>query len=243
MENNRRLGPRRQPSPEPLPPTRALLLERLAAQTQPTTLAALAHLTGRHENTVREHLDALVRSGHVVRFAAEPDGRGRPAWLYEAEGAPPAAPGRHAEYAGLAAALAETIQRTSDRPIELAVEAGERWGHELAASRGAEPQPTPALARRRVVDLVDDLGFAVESDRRATTVRLTRCPLLEAAHRYPDVVCAVHEGLARAAMEDYGADPSGVSLVPFAEPGACLLRLATAGRPVRGRPAPTARRT
>lgn len=178
---------------------------------------------------MREHLDALVRSGHVVRFPAEPDGRGRPAWLYEADVAPVQAPGRHAEYAGLAAALAETIQRTSDRPVELAVEAGERWGHELAASRGAEPQPTPTLARRKVVELVDDLGFGTESDRRATTVKLTRCPLLEAAHRYPDVVCAVHEGLARAAMADYGADPDGVSLEPFAEPGSCLLRLTGSG--------------
>ncbi len=226
MENNRRLGPRRQPTTAPLPPTRALLLERLAVQTQPTTLAALAHLTGRHENTVREHLDALVRSGHVVRFPAEPDGRGRPAWLYEANDATPATPGRHAEYAGLAAALAETLQRTSDRPVELAIEAGERWGHELASQRGAEPQPSAAMARRRVVDLVDDLGFGTESDRRATTVKLTRCPLLEAAHRFPDVVCAVHEGLARAAMEAYGADPDGVSLVPFAEPGSCRLHLA-----------------
>ena len=206
-----------------------MLFERLAAQSQPTTLAALTHLTGRHENTVREHLDALVLSGHVVRFAAEPDGRGRPAWLYEAAQAPVQVQGPHAEYAGLAAALAETIQRTSDRPVELAVEAGERWGHELVAQRGAEPQPTSALARRRVVELVDDLGFGTESDRRATTIRLTRCPLLEAAHRYPDVVCAVHEGLARAAMEDYGADPDGVSLVPFAEPGACLLRLNASG--------------
>ena len=229
MENNRRLGPRPQAPETPLPRTRAQLLERLAAQSQPTTLAALAHLTGRHENTVREHLDALVRSGHVVRFAAEPDGRGRPAWLYEAAQAP--APGRqqHAEYAGLAAALAETIQRTSDQPVELAVAAGERWGHELVARRGAEQQPTALLARRQVVELVDELGFGTESDSRATRVKLTRCPLLEAAHRFPDVVCAVHEGLARAAMEDYGADPDGVSLVPFAEPGSCLLRLAASG--------------
>ncbi|GAA1914784.1 helix-turn-helix transcriptional regulator [Nocardioides marmoribigeumensis] len=177
---------------------------------------------------MREHLEALVRSGHVTRSAAEPDGRGRPAWLYEVTGAPEDG-GQHAEYAGLAAALAETLQRTSDRPVELAVEAGERWGHELAARRGAQPQPTAALARRRVVELVDDLGFGTESDSRATRVTLTRCPLLEAAHRFPDVVCAVHEGLVRAAMEDYGADPDGVSLVPFSEPGACLLRLTASG--------------
>ena len=57
-------------------------------------------------------------------------------------------------------------------------------------------------------------------------VRLTRCPLLEAAHKYPDVVCGVHLGLAQGALEEYGAASDGTDLVPFAEPGACRLRLA-----------------
>jgi predicted ArsR family transcriptional regulator len=80
-----------------------------------------------------------------------------------------------------------------------------------------------------VVSLFDDLGFAPESDGRASTVRLTRCPLLEAARRYPDVVCAVHLGLTRGALEEYGADTEGARLLPFAEPGACVLHLS--GRP------------
>jgi predicted ArsR family transcriptional regulator len=54
-------------------------------------------------------------------------------------------------------------------------------------------------------------------------VRLTRCPLLEAAHRHPDVVCAVHLGIVRGALDEQGADPSGTALAPFAEPGACVL--------------------
>jgi hypothetical protein len=33
----------------------------------------------------------------------------------------------------------------------------------------------------------------------------------------------VHLGLVRGALEEYGADPTGSDLVPFAEPGACLL--------------------
>jgi predicted ArsR family transcriptional regulator len=173
---------------------------------------------------VREHLEALVRSGHVTRSAAEPDGRGRPAWLYEVTGAPEDG-GQHAEYAGLAAALAETLQRTSDRPVELAVEAGERWGHELAARRGAQPQPTAALARRRVGELGDDLGFGTESGSRATRVTLTRCPLLEAAHRFPDVVCTVHRGMVQAALEANGAGATSPELVPFSAPGECQLRL------------------
>jgi predicted ArsR family transcriptional regulator len=81
-----------------------------------------------------------------------------------------------------------------------------------------------------VVSLLDDIGFAPRADARSSVVRLTRCPLLEAAHKYPDIVCGVHLGLARGALEEYRADPGGTELLPFAEPGACLLRLMRGAR-------------
>ena len=56
-----------------------------------------------------------------------------------------------------------------------------------------------------------------------SSVRLTRCPLLEAARSNPLIVCNVHLGLLRGVLVEYGADPTGSALVPFAEPGACLL--------------------
>lgn len=187
-------------------------------------MAALATLSGLHVNTVREHLEALARQGLVHRHAAAPHGRGRPAWLYAAtdtEGAP-------SEYAGLAAALAATIHRTSGTPTEDAAEAGSDWGHRLAAEHGARPAADSATARQKVVELLDDLGFGAESDSDNTVVRLTRCPLLATAHQYPDVVCGVHLGLVRGALTAYGANPVGTELVPFAEPGACLLRMGPA---------------
>ena len=201
---------------------RVALLDTLRAQAEPTTLGALARAAGLHQNTVREHLDALVANGLAVRHAAEPSGRGRPAWLYQATGADPGS----SEYAGLAAALAEAIHDRSPSPVEDAVAAGQGWGRDLARRRDAQPEATATAARRQVVELLDDLGFAPETDSRAASVRLTRCPLLEAAHRYPDVVCGVHLGLAQGALEEYGADPERAHLVPFAEPGACLLHLA-----------------
>lgn len=197
------------------------MLETLEAQPEPTTLAALVATTGLHANTVREHLEALERQGLVRRHRAAPAGRGRPAWLYEATNAS----GGHSEYAGLAAALATAIHRSSPTPREDAIAAGEDWGHELAREHGGPERRTPAAARNRVVSLLDDVGFAPESDRSDTVVRLTRCPLLEAAHRHPDIVCAVHLGLVRGALEEYGTAPAGVELLPFAEPGACLLSM------------------
>jgi predicted ArsR family transcriptional regulator len=159
----------------------------------------------------------------VERHAAPPSGRGRPAWLYTAtgrdvEGTP--------EYAGLASALAATLHRTSAAPAADAEQAGEAWGRELARGRGAAPAGSPVAARREVVAMLDELGFAPFADARTSVVKLTRCPLLEAAHRYPDVVCSVHLGLVRGALSEYGGDTEGTELVPFAEPGSCRLRLA-----------------
>ena len=55
--------------------------------------------------------------------------------------------------------------------------------------------------------------------------RLRRCPLLEAAVEQPEVVCSVHLGIVRGALDTWGTTSDETSLVPFAEPGACLLHL------------------
>jgi len=205
-------------SPRRVSPARAAVLDLLKGQTEPLSQAALVEASGLHANTVREHLDGLRRRGLVRRLRAESSGRGRPAWLYEATDNESTA----SEYGGLAAALAAAIARTSERPAEIAAAAGEEWGHELARDRGAAPA-VPTTARRHVIGLLDELGFEPEGGGAPDQVRLTECPLLEAAHRYPEVVCAVHLGIVRGALEEYGADPTGARLVPFAEPGACRL--------------------
>jgi predicted ArsR family transcriptional regulator len=76
-----------------------------------------------------------------------------------------------------------------------------------------------------VVELMDTLGFAPETRREADRVRLTECPLLESARAHPDVVCNVHSGLVRGALAELGDETTEVELEPFAEPGACLLRM------------------
>lgn len=213
----RGLGPRLAPPAGGLSPTPAAILEQLREQPAPLTQAAIVQMVGLHPNTVREHLANLVRRGLIARFLAEPEGRGRPAWLYEVTDSPLDVP----EYAGLASALAVAIARTSSNPAREAEEAGAAWGHELAQdSRTQRAEP----ARRTVLRMLDERGFAPQQDPAdPDQIALTRCPLLQAAHRYPEVVCAVHLGLVRGALSELGADPAGTSLVPFARPGACVL--------------------
>lgn len=211
------------------------MLDLLAGQPRPATAAELADEAGQHPNTVREHLDGLVDAGLATRERAPASGRGRPAWLYAAapEGGSAltgsAGYAGYAGYAGLATALARQIARSSPRPTSDAQSAGQAWGAELAAGAAGEAR-SPAVARRQVVGLLGRLGFAPEADRRATRVRLPRCPLLETAREHPEVVCAVHLGIVRGALDTWGAPSDGTRLVPFAEPDACVLHLTAASR-------------
>jgi len=211
----------------------ATILDALIDQPEPCTVAALSAQIGQHPNTIREHLDRLSSGGLVIRTQAVAQGRGRPAWLYSAVRA--VGSDREArEYAALASALAAQVGRISAQPGADAIEAGRMWGRELVRESqlsqgqisGPALSPSAVAARRTVVTLLDELGFAPSADARVSVVRLRRCPLLEAAHRNPEVVCSVHLGLVRGALDELGADPGrteAIALQPFSEPGACRL--------------------
>ena len=228
---------------------RASILDVLIDQPEACTVAALSELIRQHPNTIREHLDGLVHGRMVVRTRAEGQARGRPAWLYAASPDAGTEPGSR-EYAALASALAAQIARTSRWPRADAIDAGRMCGAELArqsqirqglASHPAVIESNPARAaaaprgwsvRREVVSLLDELGFAPTTDARARIVKLRRCPLLEAAHQQTEVVCGVHLGIVRGALEQLGNDPGQTertSLQAFSEPGACRLDLLPRG--------------
>lgn len=198
--------------------------EALLGRRASASVAALVEETGLHPHTVREQLDALMENGLASRRRATPSGRGRPAWLYEAP-AHGAGESPASEYAGMAAALASVIDRVSDSPRQDGIAAGMQWGRELA--RGAHHSGThPAEeARPRLLSLLEDMGFGPRSDRAGAVVRLTRCPLLDAARMHPNVVCGMHLGVVRGALGEFGEESLGVSLWAFAEPGACRLEL------------------
>ncbi len=219
---------------------RAGILDVLIDQPEPCTVGALSALTRQHPNTIREHLDGLVAGGLATRSRAPAHGRGRPAWLYSATPDLGSDQGAN-DYAGLASALAAQIIRTSQQPGADAIEAGRGWGRDLvrrshvSAGKGEglpasdeARAPSAVAARRAVVTLLEELGFAPSPDARAAVIKLRRCPLLEAAHEYPEVVCGVHLGIVRGALDELGNDPDRTertALQPFSEPGACRLDL------------------
>ena len=195
------------------------MLETLADQTRRLSIVELSALTGLHGNTVREHLGALVASGLAQRHRASAEGRGRPAWLY---GAAPAKGRDGREYAALATALAGQLARTSAHPAADALAAGSEWGRQLAEPVSADG---PLDTRKQVVRILDELGFDPDPDGEWKNVKLRSCPLLDAARDQPDVVCGVHHGIVKGAIQSLGADPDGTELHAFHEPGACCLTL------------------
>lgn len=202
---------------------RGAVLEQLQRAARPLTVAQLSADLGVHANTAREHLDALVARGLASRERTPAAGRGRPAWRYAPVDDHPEPDPRVRDYAGLAAALAGHLARTSPDPTGEGLAAGWAWGRSLVSGR--EPGGSP---RHEVVALLEELGFAPQADDEATTVALRRCPLLDAAREHPQVVCQVHLGIVRGALEHHGGDPEPTELLPFAEPGACRLHLDTA---------------
>lgn len=209
-------------------PNRARLLAELRHTRGALGIRELASSVGLHPNTTREHLDHLVRAGLVVREVAPPTGRGRPALRYRADHE---AAGEDLQaYRSLAAVLAREL---ADRPDgrEAAVRAGERWGTGLAGGLAEAAAEDPV---RRLVDIMDDLGFAPDAlDGIEPTIRLRRCPFLALARERTDVVCGTHLGLMRGALRALDAPVDAESLEPFVAPNLCVAQL----RP-RSTPAP-----
>ncbi|MGB6245313.1 helix-turn-helix transcriptional regulator [Gordonia sp. (in: high G+C Gram-positive bacteria)] len=214
MNNSpRSLGPAPTPTVAPeLTAAQRATLEQLRTADGPARVGDVADGLGLHANTAREHLDVLVDAGLATRSRAESSGRGRPAWLYRAA---PAEDATMRAYVGMAVTLAGHLRRTADDPRGQARALGRAWGRDLT------DHPADVLTHLR------EFGFAPVSDESG--IALTRCPLLDAARRYPDITCQLHVGLIQGALDALGDTDTRPVLIPFAAPGVCTLRLESPG--------------
>lgn len=205
---------------------RARVLAHLRDHPDAVAVEELAREFDQHPNTVRNHVDALVRDGLVLRERVPGPERGRPPWRYRIDPQRVEPDPRLREHQGLVTALAVHLAERSPDPRAEARSAGQGWGRALVAGRGRTaptgeyphptsgtsqtPRPTSAAQRQQVVQLLADLDFSPRSDPAATRVVLTTCPLLDVARRNPEVVCAVHEGMVAGALAALrGSDPGG----------------------------------
>ncbi|MEU7818033.1 helix-turn-helix domain-containing protein [Pseudonocardia sp. NPDC049154] len=245
-------------------PARVSLLKLLRESQEPVGVVELAQACRLHPNTVRFHLDALARAGLVAAEARSSGARGRPRVLYRALQVP-SDPGsgyallasllaagwgaagqgnrrETAEHAGRAAAQRLLAPPDPDRQRPSVTEPVSGSGAEAGAA-GSPPSRPPGFGH--LLDLLVELGFAPHllPAARPTSVQvgdqlhlqLHACPFVEVASEHPDVVCALHLGLLRGAVEQLGVPATVEDLHPFIEPGVCLARMTRLHKPTRGR--------
>lgn len=127
---------------------RADLLRLLSEYDDGLAVADLAPLAGLHPNTVRAHLEVLVRAGSVTRRTEERTVPGRPREIYRATGA--ADDDRN--YQLLARMLAGRLAELTDDPVAQAIAAGRRWSSGEPVQTGvAATAPAPNGPARPVV--------------------------------------------------------------------------------------------
>jgi predicted ArsR family transcriptional regulator len=204
-------------------PARRALLRALRDSDRPLDLRELAAATGSHANTVRFHLAALTAAGLVTGRAEASGGRGRPRMRYRPTAAPAAL---GTGYELLAAALAAGWGRAGPDPVG----AAERTGRATAARLVRAHDPGAGSSELSpLVGLLAELGFdpAVPDPPVAgpTEIRLHACPFHAVAAAHPEVVCTLHLGLLRGALERLGIAATAPELLPFAEPGVCVARI------------------
>jgi predicted ArsR family transcriptional regulator len=210
-------------------PVRARLLEVLRDESDLDT-AALAERLELHVNTVRTHLNLLEEAGLVEAIVEDRDRPGRPKLLYRAvtDERPSAPIPGEGGYRFLAQILASYLDATSEDSSAAAEQAGHAWGSFVIDKPPPFSTPDADEAITQLVDLLDRFGFAPQLDRNdpaSPQIVLRRCPFLEVAREHQDVVCAVHLGLMRGALEELGVDVQARDLIPWADPETCITHL------------------
>lgn len=207
---------------------RGEVLRRLREAPGPLSIAEIAGMLEVHLNTVRFHMDHLIEQGLVEQVHAAPRGPGRPASLFRVlRRMDPDGP---RGYQVLAEILSRGLANAEEASVQ-ATEFGRAWGRAQAGSARQKALSGPR-AMRRMVAVLDQLGFAPEPDGvddDEVRIGLRHCPFLELAESRPEVICPAHLGIMQGLAEGWRAPFTVERLDPFVEPDLCLVHLRATG--------------
>ena len=200
--------------------SRVAVLEMLRTNGGPLGVRDLAERMSLHTNTVRKHLDLLVDNGFATRLRDGEVRRGRPRYVYAAVPESSPAETQLRNYKLLASVFAAFLHDADD-PQATAEEAGRRFGARSLDLAGA----VPSAGLEHVVRMLDDIGFEPEVAAGGSEIRLHHCPFHELVRDRQEVVCGIHLGLIRGALEQLGAPEEALRLVPFVTPTLCVVEI------------------
>ena len=202
--------------------SRRQLLDVLRAAQHQLDIPALADATGLHPNTVRFHLDVLVRAGFVEERRQQRGTRGRPRMLYS----PVTSATSEDGYQLLAEMLVSHLDQTAQSNDAEA--AGRAWARRIRPATPAGHGDLTA-ATRTVVALFTEMGFdpATTAHSQGNRIDLRACPFRALAEQHRAVVCGLHLGLLKQTVDQTGAGTVGAELSPFVRPDLCVADLAS----------------
>jgi hypothetical protein len=230
--------PRRDPLTH-LSVPRAFVLEKLGQFAHPTTVADLADACDQHPNTVREHLDALIRAawsrgpprrpvaGAAPPFCTRPSRSTRaarkcastPSW-------PPRSPSRSRR--------PRRTRRRGARPPA----SGGGWGW----------SPPRAKARPRLRSPPGRSSSGITSIRSTPRTARSDCASARcwtSRGCTPTWCASLHQGVLTGIYQAHGVADRAMRLTPFALPGCCLIEFPPdpgSGPPVPPAPEPSRRK-
>jgi predicted ArsR family transcriptional regulator len=215
--------------------SRSRILELLRDAQAPLTAADVARHCGLHPSTARFHLDALVEAGLATRAPGHAHAApGRPPVGYRAarDGSAGAASGRR-RYRLLAEMLTSLVAGLVDEPAVTAERAGREWGGYLTDPPPPYQRPAVADAMARLTELLASMGFDPEDQPGETGLArglvLHECPFREVAMEHKAVVCSLHLGVIRGALDRMRAPLTARRIDIFPEPGTCRVHLGSPG--------------
>jgi predicted ArsR family transcriptional regulator len=167
-------------------PTRHAIFRHIVDSSSPVSVSELTDRFDLNHNAVRQHLAKLVGAGLVLEERAAPSGPGRPRLLYSVDPAAESRWGVTGPYERLSLLLTEVI-RSGETPVEVGRRVGRRDAAALVAAT-ARGGFEPTLQQRG-----DDLEVVLHT-----------CPFANAAVADPDIVCALHHGIAIGVAEQVG---------------------------------------
>jgi predicted ArsR family transcriptional regulator len=230
----------------PLGRSRARVLDLLRDSGSAVTANEVADRCVMHPNTARFHLDALVEAGLAVRDnGTAQGGPGRPAVGYRsADGGEPTGASGERRFRLLAQMLASLVAGLVNDPAETAERAGREWGAFLTEPAPPYRRQSAAAAIAELTGLLASMGFEPQVEADATAggaqtpwqpagrprILLRECPFREVAREHQAVVCSLHLGVVRGALDQMHAPLTADRLEVFPEPGVCRMHLTISGK-------------
>lgn len=187
-------------------PTRHAIF-RYVAERPGVGVAELTEHFGLHHNAIRQHLAKLTDAELLVEGRAPVVGRGRPRLAYRVHPAAESRWGPEGPYERLTVLLTEML-RTGDSAEVVGQRAGER-----AAGRDGDDSDDPLAV---VADAMARQGFepTIERDGDEAEIVLGRCSFATTALADPEIVCALHLGIARGVAAASGGRVVVDELIP-----------------------------